>query len=175
MKAKNLIAVLLILLLLLSGCGRKTDDADIDDPKTDEISSDTGNKDTVGEDTDPVENGLALYINGSRVEVDWEDNEAVAVLKEKVSEGAIEIDMSMYGGFEQVGPFGFSLPRNDTRITTEPGDIVLYSGDQIVMFYGSNTWAYTKLGHITDKDAADLKELLGNGNVVLAISLAFEE
>ena len=175
MKAKSLFAVLLILLLLLSGCGRKTDDAGTDDPKTDEISSDTGNKDTVGEDTDPVENGLALYINGSRVEVDWEDNEAVAVLKEKVTEGAIEIDMSMYGGFEQVGPFGFSLPRNDTRITTEPGDIVLYSGDQIVVFYGSNTWAYTKLGHITDKDAADLKELLGNGNVVLAISLAFEE
>jgi hypothetical protein len=161
--------------MLLSGCGRKTDDAGIDDPKTDESSSGTGNTGTIVEDTDPVEKGLALYINGSRVEVDWENNEAVAALKEKVAEGAIEIDMSMYGGFEQVGPFGFSLPRNDTRITTGPGDIVLYSGDQIVVFYGSNTWSYTKLGHITDRDQTDLKELLGNGNVVLTISLAFEE
>ena len=175
MKAKYVFAVLIILLLLLSGCGRKTDDVGIDDPTTDEMTSDTGNKETVAEDTDPVENGLALYINGSRVEAEWEDNEAVAALREKVTEGAIEIDMSMYGGFEQVGALGFSLPRNDVRITTDPGDIVLYSGDQIVVFYGSNTRAYTKLGRITDKDQTALKELLGNGNVVLTISLAFEE
>ena len=166
---------MLILLLLLSGCSRTSDDTGTGDIGTDDISSETGNTEITVEEPDPVENRLALYINGSRVEVDWEDNEAVAVLKEKVTEGAIEIDMSMYGDFEQVGPFGFSLPKNDTRITTGPGDIVLYSGDQIVVFYGSNTWSYTKLGHITDKDQTDLKELLGNGNVVLAISLEFEE
>ena len=166
---------MLILLLLLSGCGRTSDDTGTGDMEVDAASSETGNTETIVEEPDPVENRLALYINGSRVEADWEDNEAVAALKEKVTEGAIEIDMSMYGGFEQVGALGFSLPRNDVRITTDPGDIVLYSGDQIVVFYGSNTWAYTKLGHITDKDAADLKELLGNGNVVLAISLEYEE
>ena len=166
---------MLILLLLLSGCGRTSDDTGTGDSGTDDTSSETGNTETAVEEPDPVENGLALYINGSRVEADWEDNEAVAALKEKVTEGAIEIDMSMYGGFEQVGALGFSLPGNDVRITTDPGDIVLYSGDQIVVFYGSNTWSYTKLGHITDKDQTELKELLGNGNVVLAISLEYEE
>ena len=54
----------------------------------------------------------------------------------------------MYGGFEQVGSIGSTLPSADTRITTNPGDIVLYSSNQIVLFYDSNTWSYTKLGHI---------------------------
>ncbi len=62
--------------------------------------------------------------------------------------------MSMYGGFEQVGEIGTSLPRNDVQTTTSAGDIVLYSGNQIVIFYGNNSWAYTRLGHITDHDDA---------------------
>ena len=73
--------------------------------------------------------------------------------------------MSMYGGFEQVGSLGTSLPRDDKQITTNAGDIVLYSGNQIVVFYGTNSWAYTRLGRITDKTASEMADLLGNGNV----------
>ena len=79
--------------------------------------------------------------------------------------------MSKYGGFEQVGPLGTDLPANDAQTTTRAGDIVLYSGDQIVVFYGSNSWAYTRLGHITGKTAAQMKDLLGNGNVTIEFSL----
>ena len=78
--------------------------------------------------------------------------------------------MSMYGGFEQVGSLGTSLPRNDKQTTTEAGDIVLYSGNQIVVFYGSNSWTYTRLGRITDKTAAEMADLLGKGNVTITIS-----
>ena len=78
--------------------------------------------------------------------------------------------MSMYGGFEQVGPLGTSLPRDDRQTTNEAGDIVLYSGNQIVVFYGSNSWAYTRLGKITDKTASEMADLLGNGNVTITIS-----
>ena len=78
--------------------------------------------------------------------------------------------MSMYGGFEQVGSLGTSLPRDDKQITTNAGDIVLYSGNQIVVFYGSNSWAYTRLGRITDKTASEMADLLGNGNVRITIS-----
>ena len=78
--------------------------------------------------------------------------------------------MSMYGGFEQVGSLGMSLPRNDTRLTTQPGDVILYSGNQMVVFYGSNTWAYTRLGRITDKTTEELTELLSNGNVIITLS-----
>ncbi len=77
----------------------------------------------------------------------------------------------MYGGFEQVGSLGASLPRSDTRITTQAGDIVLYAGDQIVVFYGSNTWAYTRLGRITDLSPEELAALLGKGDVSLTLSL----
>jgi len=101
-----------------------------------------------------------------------EDNESVDALKELCREKPLKIEMSMYGGFEQVGFLGKSLPRKDKQTTTSSGDIVLYSGNQMVVFYGSNSWAYTRLGHITDQDAAGMKKLLGNGDVTITISMA---
>ena len=120
----------------------------------------------------PVEerDELKMRINGTSVTVQWEDNEAVAALKEAVKDKPLTVQMSMYGGFEQVGSLGMSLPRNDTRITTSPGDVILYSGDQVVVFYGSNTWAYTRLGHITDKTPAEMTQLLSNGNVTITLT-----
>ena len=120
----------------------------------------------------PVEerDELKMRINGTAVTVQWEDNEAVAALKEAVKDKPLTVQMSMYGGFEQVGSLGMSLPRNDTRITTSPGDVILYSGNQMVVFYGSNTWAYTRLGHITDKTPAELTQLLSNGNVTITLT-----
>ena len=112
---------------------------------------------------------LKMQINGETVSVAWEDNESVSALRELAAESPVTIQMSMYGGFEQVGFIGRGLARNDERIMTEAGDIVLYSGNQIVVFYGSNTWAYTRLGHITDKTPSELTVLLGNGNVKLVL------
>jgi len=117
-----------------------------------------------------MEKTLKLYINSTEVKVSWEDNESVKALKELVKDKDLTINMSMYGGFEQVGPLGTSLVRNDKQITTQAGDIVLYSGNQIVVFYGSNSWAYTRLGKITDKNVQQLKELLGNGDVTITIT-----
>lgn len=114
---------------------------------------------------------LKLTINSAPVTVQWEENESVTALMELVRKAPLTIRMSMYGGFEQVGPIGQSLPRNDDQTTTQAGDIVLYSGNQIVVFYGSNSWAYTRLGHIIDKTRKELKELLGNGDVEITISM----
>ena len=102
--------------------------------------------------------------------MDWEDNDAVSALQSAVKDNPLTIQTSMYGGFEQVGSLGMDLPRNDTQITTQPGDVILYSGNQMVVFYGSNTWAYTRLGKITDKTDAELQTLLSNGNVTIVIS-----
>lgn len=125
------------------------------------------------EETDQpaTERILTMKIGDKNVAVDWEENESVAALRELVSEKPLTIQMSMYGGFEQVGSLGTSLPRNDVQTTTSAGDIVLYSGNQIVVFYGSNSWAYTRLGHITDQDAAGMTALLGNGAVTITISM----
>ena len=111
-----------------------------------------------------------MKIGDKNVAVEWEDNESVAALRELVSEKPLTIQMSMYGGFEQVGPIGTSLPGNDMQTTTSAGDIVLYSGNQIVVFYGSNSWAYTRLGHITDQSAEEMAQLLGNGDVCITLS-----
>ena len=113
---------------------------------------------------------LKLTIGDTPVEVDWEDNESVGSLRELVKNEPLTIQMSMYSTFEQVGSLGTSLPRNDVQTTTESGDIVLYSGNQIVVFYGSNSWAYTRLGKISDKTASELTDLLGNGDVSIMIS-----
>jgi hypothetical protein len=123
------------------------------------------------ESEEEEETMMQMKINNTPVTVAWENNESVAALKELAANG-LTIQMSMYGGFEQVGSIGQSLPREDSQTTTQAGDIVLYSGNQIVVFYGSNSWAYTRLGHITDKSAADLEELLGNGDVTITISIA---
>lgn len=120
-------------------------------------------------ETKPAE--LNMTINNVPVDVTWEDNDAVEALRTAVKDDPLTIQMSMYGGFEQVGALGMSLPRNDIRITTDPGDVILYSGNQLVVFYGSNTWSYTRLGHITDKTQAELTELLSNGNVTVTISM----
>ena len=112
---------------------------------------------------------LSMKIGETPVNVEWENNESAAALKALTAEKPLTIQMSMYGGFEQVGPIGQSLPRNDVQTVTNSGDIVLYSGNQIVVFYGSNSWAYTRLGHITDKSPQEMAELLGRGDVTITI------
>lgn len=117
------------------------------------------------------EMNILMKIGDEAVTVAWEDNEAARALTELLGEQALSIQMSMYGGFEQVGSLGTSLSREDEQTTTQSGDIVLYSGSQIVVFYGSNSWAYTRLGRITDKSAEELAELLSGGDVTVTLEL----
>ena len=117
---------------------------------------------------------MQMLINDTPVNVQWEENESVAALTELVREGPLTVSMSPYGGFEQVGPIGRSLPRSDVQTVTQAGDLVLYSGNQLVVFYGSNTWAYTRLGRITDKTPAELASLLSDGAVTVTLSMPNE-
>ena len=93
----------------------------------------------------------------------------VEALKE-LAKNDLTIQMSMYGGFEQVGSIGQRLPSQDVQTNTSSGDIVLYSSSQLVVFYGSNSWAYTRLGRITDQSAEEMRELLSRGDVTITIS-----
>ena len=171
---KDLHVFLLVLVVMLAGCGRKTAEI-IKDPVTEDQSVLTETADnkkpeesadlTQEADTEDME--LVMTIDGIEVSVAWENNESVDAIRKLAASGGLEINMSMYGGFEQVGSIGQSIPRNDTQTAAKAGDIVLYSGNQIVVFYGSNSWAYTRLGRITDKTEQELAEMLGNRNVVL--------
>lgn len=114
---------------------------------------------------------LSMRIGEHEVTVDWEENESVEALCELCQKAPLTISMSMYGGFEQVGAIGTRLPRNDVQTKTAAGDIVLYAGNQLVVFYGSNSWAYTRLGHISDQNAEELTVLLGSGDVTITLQL----
>ena len=98
-----------------------------------------------------------------------EENAAVSALVDMMRESPVVLQMSDYSGFEKVGPLGTSLPVDNSQTTTHAGDIVLYNGNQIVIFYGSNSWSYTRLGHIDD--LAGWEEALGNGDVTVTFSL----
>ena len=119
-----------------------------------------------GLDLEGEDDKMKLKIGETEVPVTWEDNPSVAALSKLLP---LTIRMSMYGGFEQVGPVGQSIERNDAQMTTDCGDIVLYSGNQIVIFYGSNSWAYTPLGHI-DLDSREITALLSGGDVAITLS-----
>ena len=98
-----------------------------------------------------------------------EENVAVSALVDMMRESPVVLQMSDYSGFEKVGPLGTSLPADNSQTTTHAGDIVLYNGNQIVIFYGSNSWSYTRLGHIDD--LTGWEEALGNGDVTVRFSL----
>ncbi len=117
-----------------------------------------GSKGSGDEESEMVEE-IYFTVNGRKIAVKLEPNAAAEALVELLREGDITYTASNYGGFEKVGALGRSLPRSDVRMTASAGDVMLYLGNQIVLFYGSNTWEYTKLGKM-DLSAEELKELL---------------
>lgn len=93
------------------------------------------------------------------------DNSSASAFYSALKQGPITVDMSDYGNFEKVGRLGMSLPRNDKWITTEPGDIILYQGNQITIYYDENTWNFTHLGKIDSLSPSELRSILGDGNI----------
>lgn len=143
------ILIILLFPLLLSSC----------------IKSKDNNTAIISEDITSEEINMKLIIDNKEIEVSWLNNASVKALNEIKP---IEINMNRYSNFEQVGSIGRSIISNDTNITTNPGDIVLYNSSNIVVFYGSNNWAYTKLGHINLSNE-ELKELLDKSSIILKI------
>lgn len=119
---------------------------------------------------DTTEPMLLLTIDGTAVDVQWENNAAVAELY-ALAQNAITVNTSAYGGFEQMGSLPQSLSHSDVQMTAQPGDIVLYSGNQLVVFFGSNSWSYTKLGHINGLSADDLAALLDKEQTVMEFQI----
>lgn len=162
---KNLIKTLFLfcLLIILSAYGSSSNNNPVAAVQEQNVL-DTDQK---GE----TEKMLSMKIGNTSVSVDWESSNSVNALKELCKNKPLTINTHRYGGFEQVGSIGSSLPTNDKQMTTNSGDIVLYSGNQIVIFYGSNSWAYTKLARITNKTDDELSELLGKDKVTITLNL----
>ena len=170
MKRTIIFLISLIIISTLVACGKSNNSSvqpTTDEPST-TITTPSGDNQTTKED-ETANMKLTLKIDGIEVDVIWSDNDSVKALKNLAKDG-LTINMSKYGGFEQVGSIGSTLPSSDTRIATNPGDIVLYSSNQIVIFYDSNTWSYTKLGHI-NLSKSELTNLLGDKDVVITFNL----
>ena len=164
--------IISLLLVILSACGGDQPGADASEKAAEPAETiQQENIEETGEegDIEKEKNDMKMTINDTEVTVEWVDNESVKALADRVAEGTLTLQLRAYGGFEQVGAIGETLPSSDVQTVTKPGDIVLYSGNQMVIFYGSNSWSYTMLGKITDKTEAELKELLGVNEVTVVL------
>ena len=161
MSTKNIWLLMFGIMLIFSGCfANQPTNADVTGEKQQtEIQSErvAGNQEA---------RTMKLAIGETEVPVTWENNASVADLQKNLP---LTIQMSQYGGFEQVGSIGRSIVRDDQEITTHYGDIVLYAGNQIVIFYDSNSWAYTRLGHI-NLSQQEMTELLSKHDVSITIA-----
>ena len=115
--------------------------------------------------------GIVIEVNGKELEIELEDNKATEELIQKLKEGSIEVKAEEYGEFEKVGPLGFSLTKDDKQIETGPGDVVLYQGNKISIFYAPSAWEYTMLGKVKNIKGSDLKNILGDGDVTLVLKI----
>lgn len=121
------------------------------------------------EDTTVDTHTFYLTVEGVTFPATFADNQGAEALADLLTDGPLTLSLEDYGGFEKVGSLGQSLPTSNTHITTQSGDIVLYQGKQIVLFYGSNSWSYTRLGQVTD--LTGWQEALGHGDVTVTLSL----
>ena len=141
--------------------------------ETPDAASEAALSDAAGESVEVKEENTEMKMNvqigTNAFTATLEDNAAVDALVEWMESGPLVIQMRDYAGFEKVGPLGTSLPTSNSQTTTQAGDIVLYQGNQIVIFYGSNSWSYTRLGRIDD--LTGWTEALGDGDVTVIFSV----
>lgn len=121
------------------------------------------------EDTTVDTHTFYLTVEGVTFPATFADNQGAEALADLLTDGPLTLSLEDYGGFEKVGSLGQSLPTSNTHMSTQSGDIVLYQGNQIVLFYGSNSWSYTRLGQVTD--LTGWQEALGHGDVTVTFSL----
>lgn len=183
MKKRNrFFFVTLFALMLITGCGRpksktpqvsgketiENDEKETDSTETGKTESEYAGMKNEAEDDQEMK--MNIGIGEYSFTATMEDNAAVKELIQMAKEAPVTIEMSDYSGFEKVGALGRNLTTSNRQLTTGSGDIVLYNGNNIVIFYGSNSWSYTKLGRIDDLTLWE--EALGNGDVTVTFAIA---
>ena len=178
--------LLALMLLLLTGCSstgpaeagtseasgstEETSLPTVTEPASEnEASEPYSTKSSLPEGTDRM---FYAHVNGKVLKILAAENSSADAFLDLLKSGDVPVEMHDYGSFEKVGPLGTTLPRNDEQITTEPGDVILYQGDQITIYYDVNNWSFTRLGKVQDLSQAELKDILGSGNVTVTFSLS---
>lgn len=180
------LAVVVACSLTLSGCGAAHDDVGASEAVSNQeetaspSTSPDSSKDAAagsfskGESVSPAasfDNEITVVINGTPLKAELEDNSSAAAFAQLLADGPLTVNMHDYGNMEKVGDIGVSLPTNDKQTTTAPGDIILYQGDKVTVYYAPNTWNFTRLGHIVGIEDEELKDLLGPSDAQIMFSL----
>lgn len=145
-----------------------------------EISNDNNNQDEENTNNDNQNNTeesmsnstIKIEVNGTTLTATLKDNVSTRALVNLLKGGSLTINMNDYAGMEKVGPIGTTLPQCNERLTTQPGDLILYLGQYFVIYYAPNTYSLTPLGKIDKTSGDELIRILGNGDVTVTISLS---
>lgn len=122
--------------------------------------------------SDKSANTMNITINGKMVSCQLVDNSSTRTLLAQLEKGDITYEADDYGNFEKVGYIGFSLPQNNESITTTAGDVILYQGNNICLYYGTNSWSFTRLGKIEGMSKDEIKTFLNAGGGSVRITLS---
>ena len=160
--------VLVLIITGITACASENHST-IEQPTTSITSENTGEQEVQNEQSQDEISQMKIQIGEYIFYASLENNTSVDALIQMMKETPIVINMRDYSGFEKVGSLGTTLPDSNSQITAHAGDIVLYNKDQIVVFYGSNSWSYTKLGHVND--LTDWEKALGSGEVEVTFSI----
>ena len=150
------ILISIVILLMSSACG-------------DPASRGSGTSTSYVREVSQME--ITIDVNGNKLTAALAYSTAAKELAEKLKAGSVTVTLNEYGGFEKVGDLPWSLTKSDKQVSTEPGDIMLYQGDQMTIFYNSNSWSYTKLGSIENTTQEELESLFGEGDITVTLSL----
>ena len=169
MRKSYTVLYLAIILSCMAACGKNDTQAQTHSRQAEPSTIESSSQSDILNGSENTVTNMKVQVGDVVFSATLEENEAVSVLVEMMRESSVVIQMSDYSGFEKVGSLGVSLPASNSQTTTQAGDIVLYNKNQIVIFYGSNSWSYTRLGHIDD--LTGWEEALGSGDVTVIFSL----
>ena len=157
----------------VTACGSKEED----EPKpiepqiiTDQ-ETDIEQEDNPQQDDEQMAPQLIITVGGRSLTADFAQNSSAEALIEALKKSPITYQSHDYGGFEKVGDLGVSFPQNNEQITTSPGDIILYQGNNLCIYYGKNTWNFTRIAKIQDVGKEDLLDFLGDGEIEVKLEV----
>ena len=163
---KKILSLLTVLCLAFSACG-SNDDEDVTPVEPQDIIQNVEQQ----TNTEIPMDKLLITINGKTLTADFADNSSAKALADVLAKSSITYQADDYGNFEKVGDLGQSFPKNDENITTEPGDIILYQGHNLCIYYAQNTWSFTRIAKIKGVSKDELKEFLGEGEITVTLSV----
>ena len=179
MEKARLLFMILIYSMFAMACSTEPEILSGNNSET-EISNGNNNQDEENTNNDNQNNNeenmsnstIKISVNGTTLTATLKDNLSTRALVNLLKEGPLTINMNDYARMEKVGPIGTTLPQCNERLTTQPGDLILYLGQYFVIYYAPNTYSLTPLGKIDNTSGDELIRILGNGDVTVTISLS---